>query len=131
MENVVKKLGGVYPALLTPFTKEGGINRKALEELVEYNIQKGVTGFYVGGSTAEAFLLTEEERNEALLRFWVLKEAEAKCSGLGLRGYPNHTEFDLNDPRVQKLAGCMVAVIQAEKPQVEDYTHHQEEADAL
>ena len=64
MANVVKELGGVYPALLTPFAKNGGINRKALEELVEYNIQKGVTGFYVGGSTAEAFLLTEEERNE-------------------------------------------------------------------
>ena len=62
----------------------------------------------------------EEDRNEALLRFWVLKEAEAKCSGLGLRGYPDHTEFDLKDPRVQKLAGCMVAVIQAEAPQVED-----------
>ena len=28
----------------------------------------------------------EEDRNEALLRFWVLKEAEATCSGLGLRG---------------------------------------------
>ncbi|MBQ7347555.1 MAG: N-acetylneuraminate lyase [Clostridia bacterium] len=62
--NIVKELGGVYPALLTPFTKENTINRKALEDLVEYNIQKGVTGFYVGGSTAEAFLLTEEERNE-------------------------------------------------------------------
>ena len=62
----------------------------------------------------------EEERNEALLRFWVLKEAEAKCSGLGLRGYPDHTSFDLDDPRVQKLAGCMVAVIQADAPQAED-----------
>ena len=73
----------------------------------------------------------EEDRNEALLRFWVLKEAEAKCSGLGLRGYPNHTEFDLNDPRVQKLGGCMVAVIQAEKLPVEDCSTPQEEADAL
>ena len=73
----------------------------------------------------------EEDRNEALLRFWVLKEAEAKCSGLGLRGYPNHTEFDLDDPRVQKIAGCLVAVIQAREPQVEDYTAPTEEADAL
>ena len=73
----------------------------------------------------------EEDRNEALLRFWVLKEAEAKCSGLGLRGYPNHTEFSLDDPRVQKLGGCMVAVICAEEPQVEDNTAPQEEADAL
>ena len=73
----------------------------------------------------------EEERNEALLRFWGLKEAEAKCSGLGLRGYPDHTSFDLDDPRVQKLGGCMVAVICAEEPQVEDHTAPQEEADAL
>ncbi len=56
-------LGGVYPALLTPF-RDGGINKKALEELVEYNIGKGVTGFYVAGSTGEAFLLTEEERKQ-------------------------------------------------------------------
>ena len=73
----------------------------------------------------------EEEKNEALLRFWVLKEAEAKCSGLGLRGYPNHTEFNLDDERVRKLGGCMVAVICAGKPQVEDNTAPQEEADAL
>ena len=73
----------------------------------------------------------EEEKNEALLRFWVLKEAEAKCSGLGLRGYPNHTEFDLDDERVRKLGGCMVAVICAGEPQVEDHTAPQEEADAL
>ena len=73
----------------------------------------------------------EADRNEALLRFWVLKEAEVKCSGLGLRGYPNHTEFSLDDPRVQKLGGCMVAVICAGDPQVEDHTAPQEEADAL
>ena len=73
----------------------------------------------------------EEDRNEALLRFWVLKEAEAKCSGLGLRGYPDHTDFDLNDPRVSKIGDCIVAVIQAEAPQVDDLTAPQEEADAL
>ena len=73
----------------------------------------------------------EDLKNEALLRFWVLKEAEAKCSGLGLRGYPNHTEFDLDDPRVHKLADCMVAVFLAEKPQVEDQTNSPEDANAL
>ena len=58
--------------------------------------------------------LPEEDRNEALLRFWVLKEAEVKCSGLGLRGYPNHTNFQLDDPRIQKMDGCLVAVISQE-----------------
>ena len=54
-------LGGVYPALLTPFSKNG-INQQALRSLIDYNIKKGVTGFYVCGSSGEVFLLTPEER---------------------------------------------------------------------
>lgn len=53
---------GIYPALLTPFDKNGKVNHKVLRDLVEYNIQKGVAGFYVNGSTAEVFLLSDEER---------------------------------------------------------------------
>lgn len=48
----------------------------------------------------------------ALLKLWVLKEAQAKCTGEGLRGYPNQTEFTLTDPRVRQLEGCLVAVIE-------------------
>lgn len=57
------KFKGIFTALLTPFHKDGSINEKSLEQLIEMNIQKGVKGFYVNGSTAEVFLLTEEERN--------------------------------------------------------------------
>lgn len=56
-------LKGIYPALLTPFDNEGKVNTKSLEKLIEYNIKKGVDGFYVGGSTAEAFMLSDAERN--------------------------------------------------------------------
>ena len=52
-----------------------------------------------------------EDPREALLRLWVLKEADAKRSGDGLRGYPNHTDFSPEDPRVLKIAGCYVAVL--------------------
>lgn len=48
----------------------------------------------------------------ALLTFWVLKEAAAKATGEGLRGYPNHTHFSLNDPRVREMDGCLVAVVE-------------------
>ncbi len=48
----------------------------------------------------------------ALLTFWVLKEAQAKCTGMGLEGYPDHTEFSLDDPRVTMRNGCLVAVIE-------------------
>lgn len=52
------------------------------------------------------------DKHRALLTFWVLKEAEAKLSGEGLRGYPNHTNFSLTDIRVQELDGCLVAIFE-------------------
>ena len=58
-----KTFTGIFPALLTPFDGNGNVNRKALAELVRYHIGPGGSGFYVGGSTAEAFLLTDGERN--------------------------------------------------------------------
>lgn len=47
----------------------------------------------------------------ALLALWVLKEAAAKLSGDGLRGYPNHTDFSPEDPRLREVDGCLVAVL--------------------
>ena len=53
-----------------------------------------------------------ENKERALLTFWVLKEAAAKLSGEGLRGYPCHTNFSLEDPRVTELDGCIAAVME-------------------
>ena len=54
------------------------------------------------------------DKNEALLRLWVLKEARAKFLGTGLTGYPNHTDFSPADSRITQQHGCFVAVIQEE-----------------
>ena len=51
------------------------------------------------------------EPREALLRLWVLKEAAVKLTGEGLNRYPNWTDFDPQDPRIQEIDGCYVAVI--------------------
>ena len=54
------------------------------------------------------------DKHRALLTFWVLKEAAAKLSGEGLRGYPNHTDFSPEDPRVTEENGCLLAVLTKE-----------------
>lgn len=73
-----EKYKGIFPALLTPFDKDGCVNKEVLHKLIDYNMEKGVQGFYVGGSTAEAFLLTEEER---LLIFKIVSEyVKGKCT---------------------------------------------------
>ena len=46
-----------------------------------------------------------------ILVFGKTKEAAAKLSGEGLRGYPNHTNFSLDDPRVFEEKGCLVAIL--------------------
>ena len=52
-----------------------------------------------------------EDKRRALLTFWVLKEAAVKLSGEGLRGYPNQTDFSLEDPRVREMDGGLVAIV--------------------
>lgn len=51
------------------------------------------------------------DKRRALLTFWVLKEATAKYTGEGLRGYPNRTDFSLDDPGVLEMDGCILAVV--------------------
>lgn len=60
--NDLNKFKGLFSALLTPFNKDSSINFEAMEKLVEFNLENGIDGFYVGGSTGEGLLLTNEER---------------------------------------------------------------------
>lgn len=54
------------------------------------------------------------DKARAFLTFWVLKEAQAKLTGKGLRIYPNHTNFSLSDPRVTEVDSCLVAILTEE-----------------
>lgn len=53
-----------------------------------------------------------EDKRLALLTFWVLKEAQAKLTGEGIRFHPTHTNFSLDDPRVTVQNNCLVAVLE-------------------
>ena len=57
----------------------------------------------------------QPDKRLALLKLWVLKEAAVKCTGQGLWGYPNNTDFSPEDPRVTLRDGCLVAVIQTKE----------------
>lgn len=62
----MRDMRGIFAALLTPLDGQGRLNEPSLRRLVSVNIQRGVDGFYVGGSTGEAFLLTTQERRRIL-----------------------------------------------------------------
>lgn len=52
---------GTFTALVTPFTSGGGVDRAALQRLVERQIEGGVEGLLPCGTTGEAATLTNEE----------------------------------------------------------------------
>jgi len=54
------------PALVTPYTATGEVNETSLRSLVSRCLEKGVSGFYACGSSAEAFMLTTAERKRIL-----------------------------------------------------------------
>ncbi len=59
-------MNGIFTALLTPMNADYSINDNSLKKLIEFNIESGINGFYVGGSTGEAMLMTQEERKHIL-----------------------------------------------------------------
>lgn len=68
----MREMKGIFTALLTPFKEDYSINESSLKKLVEFNLEKGVNGFYVGGSTGESMVMTAQERKEV---FRIVKQA--------------------------------------------------------
>ncbi|MBQ8649423.1 MAG: 4-hydroxy-tetrahydrodipicolinate synthase [Clostridia bacterium] len=64
---------GMATALITPIT-ENGIDFEAFAKLIDWQIEKGINGLVVCGTTGESSTLTDEEHREAI-RFAVKQAA--------------------------------------------------------
>ncbi len=60
------KYRGIFPAFYACYDSEGNVSADATKELVEYLIERGVAGLYVGGSSGECIYLGVEERKKTL-----------------------------------------------------------------
>jgi len=56
------RLEGVLPAVVTPFDKNEEFNELVFRELIDWLIEKGITGIVPCGTTGEFSLMTQEER---------------------------------------------------------------------
>ena len=62
MDKTSDSFHGLWPALFTPVNRDGTLNSKELEKLIELLISQEVDGLYLLGSTGQGFLFSEEER---------------------------------------------------------------------
>ena len=62
----MSKKADILVPLLTTFNKDGSIDYDTFAKIERYVLDKGADGVYVGGSSAECFSLTQEERKKVL-----------------------------------------------------------------
>ena len=74
----MKKMKGVITAMTTPFDSQDRVDVKALEEQVEFLIEKGVNCLYPCGTTGEMLNMTPGERE--LVAETVLKAAAGRVT---------------------------------------------------
>ncbi len=61
-ESNVAEMQGAYSAIFTPFDHWNQINFDMLTSIANFQIEQGLKGFFVTGSTGEGLLLSYEER---------------------------------------------------------------------
>jgi len=60
----MERLTGVIPALYTIYDREGNVSADGLQDLIAFLIDRGCSGFFVGGTTGEGFLQSTQERKK-------------------------------------------------------------------
>jgi 4-hydroxy-tetrahydrodipicolinate synthase len=60
------RLEGVLPAVVTPFDKHEEFNEDVFRNLIEWLIEKGITGIVPCGTTGEFSLMTQSERAKVI-----------------------------------------------------------------
>ena len=60
-------LKGCFTALVTPFTKDHKLDRRALEKLIEFQVTNGISGVLAVGTTGESPTLSPRERRRVLV----------------------------------------------------------------
>jgi N-acetylneuraminate lyase len=63
---MLNKYKGIFPAFYACYDDEGNVSKERTKALVEFLIEKGVSGLYVGGSSGECIYLGVQERKDTL-----------------------------------------------------------------
>ncbi len=98
---------GSLVALVTPF-KEGKVDWKSLEELVQFHLENGTHGIVPCGTTGESATLNHKEHNEVIQT--VIKAAKKRIPVIAGTG-SNSTEEAVNLTRAAEEAGANGALL--------------------
>lgn len=81
---------GILPAIITPFNSEGNVDFNLLKDVVRFQIEKGIHGFFVCGTVGEGPLMSIEQRKSVAEA--VVREAKGKVPVIVHVGTTNTAE---------------------------------------
>jgi 4-hydroxy-tetrahydrodipicolinate synthase len=123
-------LKGLYVALVTPFTEDGGLNEEKLRELVRFHIDAGTDGLVPCATTSENPTYTWEEHFRIIEI--VVKEAAGRLKVVAGCGTNSTAKSIENIKKAKELGadGAMVVTPYYNKPTQEGlYAHFMKLAD--
>lgn len=100
-------LKGVFTAIVTPF-KGGKIDESSLRDLIEFQIQNGVSGLVPCGTTGESATLTHEEHKMVIK---IAVETSSRRVPVVAGTGSNNTEEAITLTRYAKEAGANAALL--------------------
>jgi 4-hydroxy-tetrahydrodipicolinate synthase len=117
-------LGGVLTALVTPF-RDGAVDEAAFRSLVQAQVQAGVDGVVVCGSTGEAATLSRSERDRLVdLTIEICRGSRTQAwVGTGTNSTATTVELT-RDAAARGAAGAMIVVPFYNKPTQEGLFQH-------
>jgi len=105
------KLQGVFCPYVIPFDSRGAINEDEMRRIVDYLIERGITGLYPNGSTGEFTRLTYEERRRVIeIAIERTKRAGRKVPVLA-GAYEAHVDLTVETMNYYADLGCEAGAI--------------------
>ncbi len=104
----MKDLSGVFTALITPF-QNGAVDFHSLKKIIRYQLDNGINGFVVSGTTAESPCLSPQEREKIFQ--CVLTEVGGKVPVIVGTGSNNTEEAVLLTQEAEKWGADAALVV--------------------
>jgi 4-hydroxy-tetrahydrodipicolinate synthase len=123
---------GVFPAIITPFDSDGNVNFQSLSEVVRFQINSGVHGFFVCGTVGEGALMSIEQRKSVAEA--IIREVKGRVSVIVHVGTTNTSESVELAKHAEHVGARAVGAINPFffKPDIEGLMmHYQMIADAV
>ena len=118
-------LKGVIPALVTPFGRNFEVNEESLKRLIDFVIEKGVTGVVPCGTTGEFVNMTAEERMKVIeVTIDVVNGRVPVIAGTGDAGTMKAIEFTKHAEDAGATAALVVSPFYFKPTDKEIYEHY-------